>query len=112
MGVCGGDYVLSPIKSGMRELDLEEFLARSTEAGIYFASLLHEGPVANKADYLALHPQLARIKAFGPGGTVWSPEELLFQDTGRLADIVREVSAVVHPDLRQGRPSRYFRELP
>ena len=108
---CGGDYVMSPIRSGMAELDLERFLARSAEATIYFASLLHEGGVATKADYLLRHPQLARIAAFGPGGKVYSPEEILFQDTGRLADIVREVASIIHPELFPRGAGHYFREL-
>jgi iron complex transport system substrate-binding protein len=110
--ICGGEYVMAPIRSGMGELDLEAFLANNAEAGVYFASLLHEGQVETKEQYLSFHPQLARVKAFGPEGRVWSPEDLLFQDTGHLADIVRETAAVIHPELYPGHESRFFRELP
>jgi iron complex transport system substrate-binding protein len=108
---CGGDYVMGDIRSGMMELGLEDFLAKNAPAEIYFASLLHEGSVSTKAEYLVLHPELAKVKAFGPGGRVYSPEELVFQDTGRLSDIISEVAAIIHPELYPGAKAKYFREL-
>jgi iron complex transport system substrate-binding protein len=112
MVACGGDYVLGDIRSGMMELSLEEFLRRSQDANIYFASLLNEGRVNTKADYLHLHPELARIKAFSPEGAAVYPEDLIFQDTGRLKNIILELAALIHPELYPGVPELYFKRLP
>ena len=112
MAICGGDYVMSDLSSGMLELDIEEFLSRSAPAEIYFASLIHEGQIETKADYLGRHPELSRVKAFGAGGRVVSPQDLVFQDTGRLESIVKEVAAIIHPELYPDIPAYYFRDLP
>jgi iron complex transport system substrate-binding protein len=111
MEVCGGDYVMSSLRSGMLELSLEDFLARSTPAEIYFASLLHEGPVETKADYLNHHPALSRVRAFSGSGAVYSPEDVIFQDTGRLKYVIEELAAIIHPDLHPAPPPHYFRRL-
>jgi iron complex transport system substrate-binding protein len=109
--ICGGDYVLSTLKAGSMELNLESFLVASAQADIYFASVLYEGEVKTKADYLGYHPELSRLKSFGPGGRVYMPEAILFQDTGRLSDMVKEVAAIIHPEIWPDRKLKYFREL-
>ena len=112
MEICGGNYLMGYIRSGMMEVNIEEFLNKNAESEIFFASVLAEARVETKADYLHHHPELSRIKAFGPGGVVVRPELIIFQDTGRLKNIIEEVAYIIHPESNPETPRYYFHDLP
>jgi iron complex transport system substrate-binding protein len=109
---CGGDNVWGSILGGSTQIELEKFLSGSNEAELFFTSILYEGAIDDKEDYLRHHPELARLKIFGPGGRVYVPLVTLFLDTGHLDEVAKDVAAIVHPSLWPDRELRYFKFLP
>jgi iron complex transport system substrate-binding protein len=111
MDIAGGDYLFREASDNSRELSLEEFIVRGGKADIYFAQTLYETGVENKGDLIRYHPDLARFKSFGEGGTVAIPNKVIFQDPANVDKIAYAMAALFHPDLFDQNPEGYFHIL-
>ncbi|MDR2198616.1 MAG: ABC transporter substrate-binding protein [Deltaproteobacteria bacterium] len=109
---CGGDFVFRDQRHGTTEVGIEEFIHRSKDASVFFANILFESGVANKADYVRLHPDLAGFRAFQKGGIVLVPQGKLFEDSANLDRVARELCSVLRPDVCRPETLTYFQRLP
>jgi iron complex transport system substrate-binding protein len=113
IGVAGGDYIFKDLDiSGAVELSLEEFIIKGKNVDIYFAQLLAETNVTNKASLVKQHGDLGLFKAFTKEGTVAIPSRLIYQDPANMDKIVYEMAEIFHPNIFPGKPTTYFTVLP
>ena len=108
-GLTGGDYLFSEVGTD-HEISLEYLIQKSGQADIFFVNTWV--PPRSKRDLIRLNPILAPLKALGPEGRAYVVQSILFQETGRLDEVVRDLAAIMHPEVFPDRKLLYFRLLP
>jgi ABC-type Fe3+-hydroxamate transport system substrate-binding protein len=106
---CGSDYVFKDVLVDSFGFSEEEFITRSRDADIYFASYGHERGPRNLDELVKKYPNLRELKAFRKEGVVAMLEPVLWQDSGRLDDIALDLAAFFHSDLYPDRELKYVR---
>jgi ABC-type Fe3+-hydroxamate transport system substrate-binding protein len=106
---CGADYVFKDITSESSGFSEEEFISRSRNADIYFASYGHDRGPRTIEELVKRYPNLYELKTFRNEGVVAMLEPILWQDSGYLDEIALDLVAFFHPDLYPDRKFKYIR---
>jgi iron complex transport system substrate-binding protein len=108
---CGASYVFRDVQVDTFGFSEEEFITRSRDADIYFASYGHDRGPNTMEELMKKYPNLLELKAFRNDGVVAMLEPVLWQDSGRLDDIALDLTAFFHSDLYPDRKLKYIRIL-
>ena len=111
MGRVGASYVFGDINVDSIGFSEEEFITRSRDADVYFASYGHDRGPQTFDELAARYPSLLELKAFQGRGVVAMLEPILWQDSGRLDEIALDLAAFFHSDLFPERSFKYLRIL-
>ncbi|MDR2339459.1 MAG: ABC transporter substrate-binding protein [Deltaproteobacteria bacterium] len=111
MTLCGGDYVFGDSGVGNVSFSLEEFLVRSGEADIYFASYGHDPGPETLEDLIKKSPDLSGLRAFAERGMVVMTEPILWQESGQMDKLAYEMAALFHPEVYPQRNLEFIRIL-
>ncbi len=61
---------------------------------------------------MSINPLIRNIAPLNPAGETFSPYPLYAQSGDELADVIREVASILHPELFRRERIKYFRRLP
>ena len=66
--------------------------------------------IASKADLARVNPMLAGIRPMNEG-RMFVPLPVYYQSAGEMDRVIRELAAIIHPELFPGHKLRYFLQL-
>ncbi len=66
--------------------------------------------IETKADLARVNPMLAGIRPMTEG-RMFVPKDVYYQSAGQIGRVIREMAAIIHPELFPGRELTYFTEL-
>jgi iron complex transport system substrate-binding protein len=109
MTLCGGEYAFSDVNYDSISFSQEEFITRSRDADVYFASYGHDAGPKTLDELVTRYPDLMELKAFAQKGVVAMAEPILWQDSGYPDRVALEVAGLFHSGLYPESVRKYIR---
>ena len=66
--------------------------------------------ITSKSDLARINPMLAGIRPMTEG-RMFVPQPLYYQSAGEFGEVIREMAAIIHPELFPKHQLRYFIQL-
>ncbi|MDR1084573.1 MAG: ABC transporter substrate-binding protein [Deltaproteobacteria bacterium] len=108
----GGDYLFSKtLGDSTVPVTTEYFLDQGSRAVVMIVYPFSEQVFPDKKALLKFNSYLQKIEALGTGGRVYAVNSIFYQSFGRLDEIVRELAAILHPEIFANQKLLFFREI-
>jgi iron complex transport system substrate-binding protein len=108
---AGGDYVLDDVYgAACLEITLEKFYLSGQKTDVLFTYRSSRLGIDSKEKLMAENPQMTDIRPFHQG-KVYCPQDHYHESSHKLDEILREIAAILHPELYPNHPFGYFRKL-
>jgi iron complex transport system substrate-binding protein len=109
---AGGDYLFRDVRgTSCLEVSLERFFSTAKRAQVMFTYRTTQTGINSKEDLAKANPVLGRIYPL-QHGRIYSPLPRYHQSGNLLDQIIRELAAILQPDLFPGYKLQFFFELP
>ena len=109
---AGGEYVFDDVYGAdCLEITLEKFFSGGQTTDILFTYRSVRQGIDTKQELINENPMMTKIKPF-IDGAVYSPLPHYRESADRLDEIIKEVAAILHPELFKGYKLKYFMKLP
>ena len=109
---AGGDYLFRDVRgTSCLEVSLERFFSTAKRAQVMFTYRGTQTGINSKEDLAKANPALGRIYPL-QHGRIFSPLPHYHQSGNLLDQKIREIAAILQPDLFPGHKLQFFYELP